>query len=295
MPAADRKKVALVTGASSGIGFATSIELAKRGYVVFAGARRLEPMARLREDYGVNIFKLDVTDLQSVKEAKSYIEKVTGTSYLDILFNNAGQICTMPATDVTDKQVEQCFEVNVFGAMRMVREFVPLLINAKGLVAFTGSIAGVNPFPFQSTYTATKAAIESYASVLRIELKPFGVKVINLITGLVGTNIEDTRDLPETSLYNVPGMEESFEENRKSVTRNNPTPADVYARQVVKDFENAKLGGSLHLYRGKMGFLLGFVAPLLPRTIHESTLIRSLKLDGPFEYIKKKYSSGTIA
>lgn len=117
------------------------------------------------------------------------------------------------------------------------------------------------------------------------------MKVINFITGMVRTNIEDTRRLPETSLFNVPGMEEAFEENRLSVTRNSPTSADVYAKQVADDFEEAKLGGSLHLYRGKMAFLLGFISPLLPRFILEGILVRRLKLAGPFEYLRKKYAS----
>lgn len=85
----------------------------------------------------------------------------------------------MSTTDVTDKQVGQCFQVNIFGPMRMTREFVPLLINAKGVIGFTSSVAGVNPITFQSTYTSTKAAIDLYASVLRVEMNPFGVKVIN--------------------------------------------------------------------------------------------------------------------
>lgn len=112
----------MVIGASSGIGFATSIELAKRGYLVFAGARRLEPMAKLRDNYGVKIFKLDVTNLLSVKDAKTYIQEETLGNHLDILFNNAGQTCQVPTTDVTDEQFAQCFKVNVFGAIRVVRE-----------------------------------------------------------------------------------------------------------------------------------------------------------------------------
>lgn len=291
----DSQKVALITGASSGIGFATSIELAKRGYIVFAGARRLEPMAKLRDDYGVKIFKLDVSDLQSVKDARSYIQKETGGSYLDILYNNAGQSCTMPTTDVTDEQIKQCFEVNLFGAMRMVREFVPLLINAKGVIGFTGSVSGVNPFPFSCTYSASKAAIQLYASVLRVEMKPFGVKVINFITGGVKTDIEDKRGLPETSIFNVPGMEQAFDERRQMAVRNDPLPAEVYAKQVANDFEKAKLGGSLHLYRGKMAFFLGFITPLLPRFILEWAFIRKFKFASVFEYLRKKYAAGVSA
>lgn len=148
-----------------------------------------------------------------------------------------------------------------------VREFVPLLINAKGVIGFTGSIAGVNPVPSARTYTATKGAIELYASVLRLEMKSFGVKIINFIAGMFRANIKDTRRLPEVSLFNVPGTEEAFEENRLGVTRNSPASTEVYAKQVADDFEEAKLGGSLHLYRGKMAFLLGFISPLLPRFI----------------------------
>ncbi|KAI5959639.1 AYR1 [Candida pseudojiufengensis] len=286
-----RQKVALVTGASSGIGFATAIEFSKRGYLVFAGARRLESMIKLKEDFGVNIFKLDVSDLQSVQDAKEYIIEETGSDYLDVLYNNAGQSCTFPATDVTDDQIKQCFEVNVFGPMRVVREFIPLLIKAKGVIGFTGSVSGIVPFPFSCTYSATKAAIHQYAAVLRLELKPFDVKVINFITGGVKTDIEDKRSLPETSIYNVPGIQTSFDERRQMAARNNPLPANEYARLVVNDFENASLGGPLNFYRGKMALFLSFVLTFVPRRFVEFALIRKFKLNVVFDYLRNKYNS----
>lgn len=87
----ERQKVALVTGASSGIGYATAIEFAKRGYKVFAGARRLEPMQKLKDDHGVIIFKLDVSDLESVKNAKNSLNQklaqIIWTSYTTMLVN----------------------------------------------------------------------------------------------------------------------------------------------------------------------------------------------------------------
>ncbi|KAI3403957.2 AYR1 [Candida oxycetoniae] len=286
----DRQRVALVTGASSGIGFATSIEFAKRGYVVFAGARRLEPMQKLKDEYGVNIFELDVSDLQSVKDAKSYIKSETGREYLDVLYNNAGQSCTFPATDVTDEQIKQCFEVNVFGPMRMVREFIPFLINAKGVIGFTGSVSGIVPFPFSCTYSASKAAIHQYAASLRLELKPFDVKVINIVTGGVKTNIEDKRSLPETSLYKVPGIEVAFKERQRMAAQNNPMPAATYAKKVVHDFEVARLGGPLNIYRGTMATFLSFVLTFVPRFIVEWGLVRKFKLESVFNNVRKKYS-----
>ncbi|RCK56268.1 NADPH-dependent 1-acyldihydroxyacetone phosphate reductase [Candida viswanathii] len=264
----ERQKVALVTGASSGIGYATAIEFAKRGYKVFAGARRLEPMQKLKDDYGVYIFKLDVSDLDSVKDARKLIEAETGDDYLDFL---------------------QCFEVNVFGAIRTTRELVPLLINAKGVVGFTGSVSGIIPFPFSCIYSASKAAIHQYAATLRLELKPFGVKVINIVTGGVKTDIEDKRDLPETSLYNVPGITEAFNARRQMAARNKPMPAAVYASKVVTDFENATLGGALNYYRGKMSTFLGHVLNFVPRFIVEYALVRKFQLVGIFAYLKQKY------
>lgn len=285
---AERKKSVLVTGASSGIGYATAIEFAKRGYIVFAGARRLGPMEDLK-GYGVDTIQLDVSSLDSVRKAKTYISEKTG-GYLDCLYNNAGQSCTFAATDVTDDMIKQCYEVNVFGCMRTVREFVPLLINAKGTIGFTGSVSGVVPFPFSSVYSSSKAAIHQYSAVLRLEMKPFGVKVIDFVTGGVKTNIADLRSLPENSLYNVPGINEAFLERQELAKRNKPMDADVYAKQVVDDFEHLSLNGSLFLCRGGKSVFLGYLLCWCPRFIVEWALVRKFKLAAVFALLKKKYS-----
>lgn len=284
-----RTKTALVTGASSGIGYATAIELAKRGYIVYAGARRLEPMAPLKEK-GIRTIQLDVTSTESVQQAKELIEKETN-GYLDLLYNNAGQSCTFPATDVTDEAAKQCFEVNVLAPVRLVREFIPLLINAKGVIGFTGSVAGKTPFPFSSIYGATKAAIHQYAAVLRLELKPFGVKVINVVTGGVKTNIADNRPIPLNSLYRVDeSFEEAIFERQNMAARNNPISAEEYAKQVVDDFEGATTSGYLNVYRGHMAYLLAFVTFFVPRRLLEIVFIRKFKLVTVFEKIQAKYA-----
>lgn len=283
-----RQKTALVTGASSGIGYATAVEFAKRGYKTFACARRVEPMESLKE-HGIIVFLCDVTSLRSVRDAVSLV-KTNTDGYLDVLFNNAGQSCTLPAIDVTDEMFETTFNVNVFGPVRLTREFIPLLINAKGTVGFTGSVSGLVPFPFSSIYSATKAAIHQYAATLRLELKPFGVKVINFVTGGVKTNIEDKRDLPEDSLYAVPGMETAFLERKQMAVRNKPIPAEVYAYKVVNDFERASLGGSLNLYRGRMALFLGYLMWWCPRFVVEWGLVKKFRLVNVFLQISAKYS-----
>ncbi|ABN65050.2 1-Acyl dihydroxyacetone phosphate reductase [Scheffersomyces stipitis CBS 6054] len=285
-----RQKIALVTGASSGIGYVTCLEFAKRGYKVFAGARRLEPMEPLRE-HGVIPFSLDVSSLESVKKVKQFIIEQTGDHYLDILFNNAGQLCTLPAIDVTDEWFTQCFEVNVFGPMRLTRELSPLLINAKGAIGFTGSFTGVVPIPFASTYCASKAAIHQYAATLRIEMKPFGVKVLNFVTGGVDTGISDERSFPATSLFNTPDMDAAMKERKEMARKNQTMDPKEYARQVVNDFEAAVVGGKLHLYRGSMATFFGFYCmALIPRVFVESLLIRRFKLANVYSYLEAKYS-----
>lgn len=288
-----RQKTALITGASSGIGFATAIEFAKRGYQVFAGARRLEPMEPLAKEYGITILQLDVSSTQSILKAKEIISDKTG-GYLDILYNNAGQSCTFPALDTTDVAFKQCYEVNVFGPMRVVREFGPLVINAQGTIGFTGSVSGIIPFPLSTTYSSSKAAIHQYASGLRVEMKPFNVKVINIITGGVGTNIADTRPLPTDSIYNIPEMTAALAERQLMARNNNPISAEHYAKKVASDFENLSMIGPLNLYRGRMASVLRFVSVWCPRFILELILIRKFKLVGVFNILRAKYSKEHI-
>lgn len=285
----DLQKSVLVTGASSGIGYSTAIEFAKRGYQVFAGARRLKPMEPLAKEYGVVIFELDVSSEESVKEAKKFITEKTG-GYLDILYNNAGQSCTFPALDVTDEWFKQCYEVNVFGPMRLVRELGPLVINAQGTIGFTGSVSGILPFPLSCTYSSSKAAIHQYAATLRIEMKPFNVKVINIVTGGVRTNIEDKRQLPESSLYNVPGMKETLVERQQMAKRNHPISSETYAKRVVSDFEKLRINGPLNIYRGRMATFLGYLLCWCPRFLVEIIFIRKFKLTAIYKFLRTKYS-----
>lgn len=282
------QKSALVTGASSGIGHATAIEFAKQGYKVFAAARRLDPMRDL-EQHGIVLLQLDVLSLESVRAAKKFIIDHNGAETLDVLYNNAGQSCTFPALDASDDNIQQCFDVNVFGPMRLVRELSPLLINAKGVIGFSGSLLGLLPFPFLCVYSSTKAAIHQYAATLRIEMKPFGVKVINIVIGGVRTNIEDTRPLPQDSIYNFPEAQEPFKFRQAMARKSNPMDADVFARKVVADFQNAQISGKLNIYRGAKATFLSWVIVLVPRFILENILIRKFRLTKVYEILARKY------
>lgn len=115
----------------------------------------------------------------------------------------SGRTHTVPATDLDIADVRQTFETNVFGVMAMVKSFVQPLIAAKGLIINISSAASVVPYPFASAYSASKGAINSFSRTLRLELKPYGVRVMVAITGTVRTNInlQVDRQLPPGSLY----------------------------------------------------------------------------------------------
>lgn len=268
------KKYALVTGASSGIGFYTAKELASRGITVFACARRLEPMEPLKE-LGITILRCDVTSPDDVKQLKDTISHTTNK--LDILYNNAGASCTFPAIDVPDSAAAQAFEVNVLAPIRVTREFSKLVINAKGIIVFTGSIAGICPFPFASVYAATKAAIHQYAQVLHLEMKLFDVKVLNLITGGVLTNIADTRPLPEGSLFDIPEGQESMVARRRMAAENHPQDPKVYAKNVVNDILKAS-PYVIDVYRGSGATIVPTIVNWVPRLIWEYGVYFKFKL-----------------
>lgn len=288
-----RQKVVLVTGASSGIGYACALEFAKRGYKVYACARRLESMEPLKE-HGILPIKCDVTKPEDVTKMRDLIS-AENDGRLDILHNNAGQPCTIPAIDASDSDVTRCYEVNVFAPMRITREFVALLIKARGTVGFTGSISGIVPVPFLSVYSSTKAALHQYAATLRVELKPFGVTVLNFVTGSVRTPIKDDRGLPPNLWYQVPGIEEPIQELQEMSENSRPIPAETYAYQVVNDFEKQKLGGKLELYRGGAAFIVGYLMAWVPLFLKEKVFVMQLKLGPAFDFIEKKYKAEALA
>lgn len=279
-------QLVVVTGCSSGIGFATAKLFALKGYKVIAGARRLGPMKEL-EMYGVHIVELDVTSIESVKKLAKLIE----TEYngeLKYLFNNAGQPCTFPALDVTDEAAKQCYEVNVLGQIRMTRELTPYIIKTKGTIGFTGLVSGILPFPFSSIYSSTKAAIHSYANTLAFELEPFEVKVINVITGGVKTNIADTRPLPKGSLYETEGIDELLQKRREMAVRNKPLEPEEYGKRVIKDFETSSIG-KVDVYRGSKASILYWVLHF-PRMIILYIFRKQFGLNKLFTVLRQKYS-----
>lgn len=287
----DGLKSAFVTGASSGIGYSTAIELASKGYKVFAGARRLEAMEPLKS-HGITILRLDVTSMESIIAAKNLIEQQTDGS-LDILFNNAGIPCRAPAFDLEEEWFRFCFEVNVFGPMRTVKVFHSLLIKSKGLIAFTGSTAGLVPLPFNTVYSSSKGAIQSYANSLALEVQPFGIKVLNFVAGAVETDIgaNDAHFIPETSVFMIDG--ENLFDDVKVLKNLKQMPSDTFAKKAVADIEKCLSSSHKNFwmsYRGKSASLVYLLVSYFPRSFLTYIIIKSLKLKDAFKKIKQKYA-----
>ena len=163
-------KVALVTGASSGIGEATALELAKAGYTVYAAARRVERMNHLTES-GIRPISMDVTDDSSMQAA---VEKIIAdTGRIDVLVNNAGYGSYGALEDVPMDEARYQFEVNVFGAARLTQLVLPhMRKNRSGKIVNITSMGGKIHTPLGAWYHATKFALEAISDCLRPELKP---------------------------------------------------------------------------------------------------------------------------
>jgi NAD(P)-dependent dehydrogenase (short-subunit alcohol dehydrogenase family) len=179
------KKVALVTGASAGIGEATARALMAAGYRVYAGARRLDRMAPLAAA-GATLLKLDVTDDASMLAAVDAIKRETGR--IDVLVNNAGYGSYGALEDVPLAEARRQFEVNVFGLARLCQLALPIMRAQKsGKIVNVTSIGGKIWEPLGAWYHATKFAVEGLSDSLRVEVARFGIDVIVIEPGAIRT------------------------------------------------------------------------------------------------------------
>lgn len=180
---ADTARVAVVTGASSGIGEASARALAADGWHVVVGARRIERLEALAKDIGGEAYVLDVTSDESVEEFASHLDRV------DLLVNNAGGAKGLePLVETTVEDWQWMYEVNVLGTVRMIQALLPKLQSApenSGLIINMGSVAGWNVYEGGSGYNAAKHGVRVISRALRIE--EHGVRVTELDPGRVAT------------------------------------------------------------------------------------------------------------
>jgi len=188
MTSTDRP-VALVTGASSGIGRATASLLASSGYRVFATVRTPEAEATLRQDGSIEVLRLDVGEEAAV--SRTVREVLDRAGRVDALVNNAGYALVGATEDLTRDRLRRQFEVNVFGAMQLCREVLPSMrARRSGRIVNVSSLAGRVSIPVMGAYCASKFAVEALTDAMRVEAKPFGVGVSLVEPGPVVTEFQ---------------------------------------------------------------------------------------------------------
>jgi len=179
--------VAVVTGASSGIGAATAKLLAQNGYVVIAGARRLDRLEALtKANSNIEVHQLDVTDQTSVDK---FVEAIAGRE-VDLLVNNAGGAFDSSSVLDSDPEVwAKSYDVNVIGSVRMTKALAPSMIAAgKGHIVIISSTAGHVAYENGGSYVAAKFAERSLANTLRLELNGTPIRVTEIAPGMVKTD-----------------------------------------------------------------------------------------------------------
>jgi NAD(P)-dependent dehydrogenase (short-subunit alcohol dehydrogenase family) len=182
----------LVTGASTGIGEATALHLADRGWQVFAGVRKEDDGARLQSQDGSGRLRpvlLDVTDEAGVQAALATVAEQAGSSGLQGLVNNAGVARGGPMELLPLDEWREQLEVNVIGQLAVTKAALPAIRHGGGRIVFIGSIAGRVAAPLTGPYSASKHAIEAIGSALREELRPWRIPVAVVEPGVIKSPI----------------------------------------------------------------------------------------------------------
>jgi NAD(P)-dependent dehydrogenase (short-subunit alcohol dehydrogenase family) len=182
------QQIVLITGCSTGIGRDLAMRLSQAGYCTVATARNPETLEDLPATLKLG---LDVTQADSVNEAVARTVKRFGR--VDVLVNNAGYALRGALEEVPVEDVQQMFDVNVFGVLRMVRAVAPhMRAQRSGRIINISSIAGKLSTPANGSYSASKFALEALSDALRLELAPFGIQVIVVEPGAIKTHFDET-------------------------------------------------------------------------------------------------------
>ncbi|ETS78820.1 hypothetical protein PFICI_08673 [Pestalotiopsis fici W106-1] len=280
---APMKKTVLITGCSEGgMGAALAVAFAEAGLHVYATARNPSKMANFSHA-SINTLTLDVLSSESIAACVNSIPS------LDILVNNAGASYSMPISDVSINEAKQLFDVNVWAQLAVTQAFLPHLIKSKGMVVNQTSVVAAAAVPFQSAYNASKAAMSMFSDCLRLELEPFGIKVIDLKTGAVTSNLIKNQKaltsitLPQNSIYE-PARDAVESAMRNDKMADVGTPPGQWAKEVVGDL--LRKSPPLVIWRGANA-KLGRFGTMMPHGMMDSTIKKMTGLDVVEQRVRK--------
>jgi NAD(P)-dependent dehydrogenase (short-subunit alcohol dehydrogenase family) len=179
-------KTILITGASSGIGRATALFFAAKGWNVAATMRYPLKAVSVLQHPRISLLALDVTNADSIAEAIT--DTLNRYKKIDVLLNNAGYGLFGPIEAIDSQQIEQQFATNLFGLIRVTQQVIPIMRGAgEGLIVNVSSIIGRMALPYASSYIATKFAVEGLSESMRYELEPFHIRVKMIEPGSIST------------------------------------------------------------------------------------------------------------
>lgn len=276
-------KTALITGCSDGgLGAALCLAFHEKGYHVFATSRNLNKMTTLAAVNGIDLLTLDVTSEESVEKCAHQVATLTGGG-LDVLINNAGRDYFQSLLDSTIDEAKVLFDTNVYSILRVTQSFLSLLRKSQNrpLIANNTSVCAVVPLPFNGVYNASKAAASMLTENLRIELSPLDIRVVELRTGAVSSNIvanrslelNSSKGLPKTSPYWI--IHQHFERLSEGIAREARITANQWAQSVVKEL--SKNNVPLRIWKGGSVNLAWF-STLLPVGCLDDTLKKNTGL-----------------
>ena len=186
------KKTVLVTGCSSGIGYATCLVFARNNFVTYGSVRDLSKAGRIqeitnKEKLPLKIIRLDVNEDESIRIA---IQKIISDSgRIDILINNAGYGLFGPIEEISIKEIKEQFETNFFGTIRLIKAIVPIMRKQRnGTIVNISSMVGRFGVPLNAAYVSSKFALEGLSESISFELDEFGIKVILVEPGVIQTD-----------------------------------------------------------------------------------------------------------
>ena len=272
------KKVILITGASSGIGFDAAQTLARQGHTVYAAARRVEKMEPLQSD-GVKVMRMDVTDSASMAEGVKTVLDAEG--HIDVLVNNAGYGYFGAVENVTMEEARRQVEVNVFGLAELCKLVLPVMRKqGSGRIINTSSIAGKMVLPFGAWYHVSKFSVEALSDALRMEMRPFGVDVVLIEPGGIKTDwgIIAAKHLAESSkgtAYEEDALREA-ELMHKGYSGNYLSVPRVVTRAISRAVNSQRPRARYRI--GSGAFIMVFLHTVLPTRWWDGMMRRFMRI-----------------
>ncbi|KAJ0120687.1 hypothetical protein J7T55_015419 [Diaporthe amygdali] len=241
-------------------------------------------MSKVESLSDVHILQLDVTSATDIQAAKAVVSDKTGGS-LSYLINCAARNHFMPLIDESIAEAKKVHDTNIWGPLAVTQTFAPLLIKAKGTIVFITSVAGHLNTPYQGTYAASKMSEEIIAETMRLELAPFGVKVLSIVSGALrtmGQSHFDDWKLPADSLY--ASVEETIRTRARGKEGAPRMEPEDYAKRVVSEITARRTG---KFWYGASAGIVKFGVSYLPTWLMDTGVQMKTGLD----VVAKQYSS----